>query len=113
MGTHASERDGENVTFVDCPVCGWAGDVYYNRRLPVYCSNACKQKAYRERRRQAKNVTKEENASVTNLPQAKIERELDAALHLLTCDCKRGIWTVKGNVQIGGLRCDLCGGLFK
>jgi len=91
-----------------CQWCGWTGIVYYTTKRPVYCSGACKQRAYRERR----NVTDDTTASVTNLTRREIERELDQTLHLLICSCGRGIWTVRGNVQIGGLRCDLCGSEF-
>jgi len=31
----------------------------------------------------------------------------------MQCGCKRTIWTVYGNVTIGGLMCDLCGTEFK
>ena len=109
MTTHAGERWGSAAMVLTCPVCGWVGEVRYNRRRPVYCSDACKQRAYRER----KNVTSDEDKAVTNLSKPRIERALDQALHLLRCGCGRGIWTVRGNVQIGGLRCDLCGDVFR
>jgi hypothetical protein len=95
-----------------CPVCGWHGFVYYQTCPPTYCSDACKQKAYRRRHR-AEPVTGNENGRVTGLTRPQIEREIDMALHLLKCDCGRSIWTVLGNVQIGGLACRLCDGEFK
>ena len=35
-----------------CPVCGVAFTQLKHGRIAQYCSNACKQKAYRQRRRQ-------------------------------------------------------------
>lgn len=75
-----------------------------------YCDSICRQAAYRARKKGV-SLRKRNTASVTK--RAAIERELDQALHLMICACGRGIWTVRGNVQIGGLRCDLCGGEFE
>lgn len=112
---HVSERWGPLSMVFTCPGCGWEGTIRYTRRQPVYCSNACKQKAYRKRQKdkEAKNVTTEADKAVTNLSKHKIERALDQVLHLMRCGCKRGIWTVRGNIQAGGLRCDLCGDIFQ
>lgn len=106
---HVSEREGTATMILDCPTCGWRGLVYYTTRRPVYCKDACKQKAYRQRRakRNGDAVTKQRGRD-----KQQIERELDQTLHLLSCSCGRGIWTVRGNVQIGGLRCDLCDSEF-
>lgn len=106
--THAKDREGSASMILDCPGCGWTGLVFYTTKRPVYCSDVCKQRTYRRRK-----AIKRNEPDDANLTRQKIERELDQALHLLSCACGRGIWTVRGNVQIGGLRCDLCGGEFK
>lgn len=105
--------EGNNYMFLVCPVCGRDGDVVYRRKRPVYCSAACKQKAYRDRmKRKAKNVTPEEFKDVTNLTKVIIERNLEQALHLMRCNkCNRAIWATRGNVTIGGILCH-CGGTF-
>ena len=91
--------------------------MWYTTCPPRYCSDACKQRAYRQRRK-AEPVTNEKSATVTDLAQTghkrEIEREIDMTLHLLKCPkCDRSIWTVRGNVQIGRLLCGLCGEDFK
>lgn len=48
------DSSGDNQMMLTCPVCEWEGVVYYARKQPVYCSNACKQKAARQRRKAAK-----------------------------------------------------------
>lgn len=48
---HAKDKDGNLECWLDCPVCGWRGIIYYTRKKPVYCCDACKAKAYRERKR--------------------------------------------------------------
>jgi len=110
--THAQDKEGTNDIYLDCPVCGWQGVVYYSRKPPTYCSDACKQKAYRQRlaKLASENVTRKRNDGVTNSTKPKIERSIDQALHLCTCPkCKRGLWQTRGNIQIGGVVCGLCG----
>lgn len=65
-----------------------------------FCSDRCKQAAYRRKRKGDKRNG--------GLLRKEIERELDMSLHLLACGCGRGIWTVRGNVTIGHVRCTLC-----
>lgn len=69
-----------------------------------YCSDACKQAAYRKREQDKRNTRPLRNT---------IERELDQTLQLMTCNCGRGLWTVHGNVQIGHIYCTLCNSLFE
>jgi len=114
------DRWGTLETFLVCPECGRSGIVYYKTRRPVYCSDACRQRAYRRRKRQeaeaeqeAENVTPGELAGVTNRTRQEIERQLDMALHLMGCGCPRYIWATRGNVEIGGIRCDRCGEEFR
>lgn len=107
------DRPGDSDTFFVCEECGRSGIAYYRTKRPRYCSNACKQKAYRRRAAAAQNVTDFDLASVTNRGQREIERALDMSLHLMRCSCGRGIWTTRGNVQIGGLRCDRCNTEFR
>lgn len=40
---------GEKSMMLACPVCSWYGEVWYNTKPPAQCSNACKQKAKRNR----------------------------------------------------------------
>jgi len=98
---------GNNAMEFQCGSCGRRGIVYYTTRRPEYCNDACKQRAYRQRKRNS--------AVVTNRGQSegRIEADLDMGLHLLVCSCGRGIWTVKGNVHIGGLHCNLCSSDFR
>lgn len=114
---NAFERDAAaRDMFLECPECGRAGIVYYRTRRPVYCSPACKQRAYRRRakvRAQSENVTPDDFAGVTNCTQREIEKSLGMTLYLLQCSCPRGIWSTRGNIQIGGLRCDRCGDEFR
>lgn len=112
MTNHVRERVGSASMILTCPTCGWSGLVYYSHRRPIHCSNACKQKAYRQRR-QVKNVTPSPLEGVTNLTRRRIEHNLDQALHILQCDCRRSIWTVRGNIQIGKLYCNLCKSSFR
>ena len=110
---HAGDRDGQSVLYLTCAGCDWQGDVWYTTCPPRYCSDACKQKAYRERKR-AELVTQLGGDDVTDSPKPKIERAIDMTLHLLKCPtCERSIWTVLGNVKIGRLLCGLCGEKFK
>ena len=45
------ETTGDIQMELECPVCGWSGEVYYKKKPPTYCSNACKQKASRIRKK--------------------------------------------------------------
>ena len=69
-----------------------------------YCSPACRQAAYRARKAEKRNG---------GVLQKEVERSIDLKLHPMKCGCKRTIWTVYGNITIGGLRCELCGTEFK
>lgn len=105
---------GNLETWLTCPVCGWSGIVYYTTKEPTYCSDACRQKAYRQR----KNVTSEKDESVTNLARDKqgfyvhLDHEQYGRMRIdlveMHCGCGRGIFTVPRNRQIGGIRCELC-----
>lgn len=49
---------GNLETMLKCPGCGFYGLVYYKTQPPRYCSDACKQRAYRKRKiRNSPNVT--------------------------------------------------------
>lgn len=89
-----------------CPGCGkYLGLLEaQGGRHREYCSDACKQAAYRER--------KAENRNSGSLRKS-IERDLDQTLHLMRCDCGRGVWTTYGNTQIGNIHCTLCGSTFE
>jgi len=50
MARDARETFGEFETWIDCPMCDFEGIVYYNRKQPQYCSDRCKQRAYRRRK---------------------------------------------------------------
>jgi len=109
----AADREGSSVMYLVCPGCDFAGDVWYKTCPPTYCSDACKQRAYRARKK-AELVTNSQGESVTGLPKERIERAIDSTLHLLKCPgCGRSIWTVRGNVQIGGLACMNCRQYFR
>jgi hypothetical protein len=110
------DHAGDWETWLTCPVCGWSGIVYYTTKQPIYCSDACKQKAYRQR----KNVTPEKNESVTNFVARDgrgvyFQHEEYGRVDLveMRCNCGRGVFTVPGNRQIGGIVCELCGGRFE
>lgn len=72
-----------------------------------YCNSRCRQAAYRQRQKRNNKLLRK------GQPKEAIERDLAQTLHLMSCDCGRGIWTVYGNVQIGNLLCGLCGTEFK
>jgi hypothetical protein len=112
------DQTGNWETYLTCPVCGWSGIVYYTTKEPTYCSDACRQKAYRQRKRE--NVTPEKNEGVTNFVARDkhgvyFQHEEYGRIDLveMRCSCGRGIFTVPGNRQIGGIRCDLCKGEFQ
>ena len=90
----------------NCPGCGaFLGTLEaQGGRRRTYCKDACKQAAYRKRKAENRNSGVLRNA---------IERELDQTLHLMTCDCGRGLWTTHGNTQIGQIRCSLCNTQFR
>jgi len=60
MSDKFDDLNGNLDFYLICPVCGRAGIVLYSKRKPVYCSDACRQKAYRERnkKRNKETVTK-------------------------------------------------------
>ena len=43
--------NGDSMAWLDCPTCGWSGEIAYQTKPPTYCSNACKQKAARQRKK--------------------------------------------------------------
>ena len=47
---HVSNREGNSQLQFTCPVCEWEGIIAYSRKPPTYCTNACKQKAKRQRK---------------------------------------------------------------
>jgi len=61
MTNQFNDPNGHLDYHLICPVCGKEGDIVYSKRIPQYCSNACRQKAYRER------LKKRNNLSVTKL----------------------------------------------
>ncbi len=48
------DHTGNWEIFLDCPMCDFAEVVYYVTQPPIYCSRACKQRAYRQRKAKAK-----------------------------------------------------------
>jgi hypothetical protein len=50
MARHVDDTWGEHIALLDCPECDYYGDIYYTTKRPSYCSDACKQKAYRRRK---------------------------------------------------------------
>ncbi len=48
---HAQDKDGNLEYWLTCGFCDWQGLVYYVRKPPSYCSDSCKAKAYRKRKR--------------------------------------------------------------
>lgn len=49
--THVTDRDGHLEMMLDCPECDFFDIVYYTTQPPIYCSDACKQRAYRKRKK--------------------------------------------------------------
>jgi len=66
MTSKFEDENGHLYYHLICPVCGEEGDVLYSKRKPEYCSNACRQKAYRERKKKRNNK-----------PVTKLTREWD------------------------------------
>lgn len=58
MARNAKTTDtwADNSMWLNCPMCAWEGEVYYSRKSPKYCSDACKQKAYRLNRKKNKAI---------------------------------------------------------
>lgn len=53
------DYNGDLQIMLECPECDFYGEVLYKTHPPKYCSDACKQKAYRKRRiRNSQPVTK-------------------------------------------------------
>lgn len=48
--TNFKTSKGDLEMWLDCPSCDFSGIIYYKTQSPLYCSQACKQKAYRIRR---------------------------------------------------------------
>jgi len=44
------DKIGQLETWLECPACDFRGVVYYNTQPPRYCSDACRQRAYRLRK---------------------------------------------------------------
>lgn len=44
------DHTGNLEIWLDCPACDFVGLVFYNTQPPIYCSPACKQRAYRRRK---------------------------------------------------------------
>lgn len=99
-----------------CVVCGKVCEVYARTNKPVYCSAACRQRAYRERLRRRRQAHFE---SVTGFAVEDVTDSLDAAqslvgrLVLLACACPRYLWTTPGNSQAGRIVCGFCGKPFQ
>lgn len=47
------ETYGPNVKWLNCPMCEFEDEVWYTKKPPVYCSDKCKQKAYRARKQKS------------------------------------------------------------
>jgi hypothetical protein len=61
----------------DCAQCGQAIDAL--ALDAIYCSSACRQRAYRKRNKHGRNADLLE-------PQANLRRRYDAALRVISCD---------------------------
>lgn len=99
-----------------CGGCGYelgAVEGLNGGRRRQYCNDACKQRAYRQRR-QADKLAKRNERKKAGVTIGQVQRDIDMKLYLLKCpECNRSIWTVYGNVQIGKLVCGLCGVDFR
>ncbi len=56
MAKDFKEADGSLEMFLDCPECDFEGIIYYISKPPEYCCNACKQRAYRRRHQEKRNI---------------------------------------------------------
>lgn len=79
--THVQDKDGHLEMMLDCPECDFYDVVYYFTQPPTYCSNRCKQRAYRKRKKRNK-------ATVTHLlERARLNgfqgEGLKALIHIL------------------------------
>lgn len=82
MKDFKEETGGDNIAWLDCPICEWGGEVYYATKPPTYCSNTCKQKAARLRRQERQ----EAESRSRFLAESKKEMELTEPVQL-RCGC--------------------------
>jgi hypothetical protein len=69
MARTAGQSSGDNQAQIDCPGCGETSVVWYATKRPEYCSDACKQRVYRARKRNSDTAT-----TVTNFADDLPER---------------------------------------
>lgn len=99
-----------------CAHCGKVMEIVTRTNKPRYCSNACRQAAYRERRAAAR---KRDFESVSGARVSDVTYSLDAAqravgkLVLMACSCPRWIWSTAGNVATGRIKCGYCNSDFR
>lgn len=118
MARTPENQSGHLDICIYCPECGRTFQTLYRSRKPVYCSDACKQRAYRRRRKQRilmqhlqeGNVTQKEAEAVTNVSREEIEMALGRRLVPMRCWCMRLIF-VPGD-DADQIYCDRCGGRF-
>jgi hypothetical protein len=72
------ESEGHLFYHLTCPVCGKSDIILYSKRKPLYCSDACKQKAYRMRK------AKRNNEGVTKLKDRLTRRFGESAGYRLS-----------------------------
>ena len=48
------DHTGNLEMLLDCPMCDFYDIIYYVTQPPMYCSTACKQRAYRQRKAKEK-----------------------------------------------------------
>lgn len=90
------EIAGDNVAWLDCPICEWGGEVYFATKPPTYCSNTCKQKAARLRRQEKQEAKKKAEL----LAQSEKEMKLTEPVQL-RCGCGWPVYASKWQVENG------------
>ena len=106
---HVHDTTGENCMMLDCPMCDFCETVYYNTKQPKYCSNACKQRAARLRKKKKAERKNVSSAMDTYLQHKGNPKELT----LCQCRCGWEIIVSRGQIEtVAPPRCVECGELF-
>lgn len=84
---HVHDTTGQNCMILNCPMCDFQEEVYYATKPPKYCSNACKQRAARKRKKKRQRMRNVSQAIDTYLPERQKKGEL------VQCQCICG-WEI-------------------
>jgi len=108
MLTNFQTATGPLESFLDCPGCGFYGTVYYTTKIPVYCSNACRQRAARQRKNERAGIE-----NVSRLADTFSETAARQDFWKCFCSCRNVIYVSRFQLDNGpAVSCPSCYGRY-